>query len=200
MNELTAFVLAGGQSTRMGTEKALLEWQGSTLLERALRTARSAASVARVVGPKTGLAAYDDVVEDIYRDRGPLGGIHAALAASITELNLILAVDMPFLEARFLNFLISRAQEGTPTVTVPKTGGGWQPLCAIYRRSFAQVAESALREGRNKVDALFSQVPLCVIEEAELRRLGFDPLMFENLNTRAQFEQARLRSSGKGRE
>ncbi len=198
MQDLTAFVLAGGQSSRMGADKALLEWQEGTLLDRAVSTARDVAPITRIVGPRERFAAYGEVVEDVYRDRGPLAGIHAALAASTTELNLILAVDMPFVEPNLLRFLVTRAREGSPVVTVPKVGGGWQPLCAVYRRSFAEVAERALREGRNKIDALFTQVPVCVVNEPELRHLGFEASLFDNLNTRAELEQARLRSPGKG--
>ena len=198
VKDLTAFVLAGGHSSRMGAEKASLEWQGGTLLDRALHTARSVSANTRVVGPPKKFARYGEVVEDVYHGCGPLGGIHAALASSTTVLNLVLAVDMPLVERSFLEYLVSQAREGSPVVTLPRAGGGWQPLCAIYRRSFVEIAASALREGRNKIDALFPPLPIRVIEEHELRRLGFDPAMFDNLNTRAELEQARVRVRHEG--
>lgn len=192
-DDVTAFVLAGGQSTRMGREKALLEVGGRTLLERALQLALSVAAEAMVVGSRGEFERYGRLLEDVYPERGPLGGIHAALWASPTDLNLILAVDTPFLEARFLEFLVAQARESGAVVTVPRTADGFHPLAAVYRRAFRETAEQALAEGRNKIDALFAEVETRVLEEEELRRFAFAPAIFENLNTPEELERARQR-------
>jgi len=68
-------------------------------------------------------------------------------------------------------------------VTVPRAGGHLQTLCSIYRPTFSEVAEAALREGRNKIDPLFSEVPVRVIEEDTLKAMGFPPDIFDNVNT-----------------
>ncbi len=179
----------------MGADKAALDWHGRPLLERVLELARSTARDVRVVGPREKFAKYSAmVVEDVYVERGPLGGIHAALASSATDLNLVLAVDMPLLDPRFLQYLVEQAQGATAAwVTLPRLKSGLQPLCAVYRRAFAATAETALRAGRNKVDALFPTVEVRTIDETELRDLGFAPEMFDNLNTREELEQARAR-------
>lgn len=187
---VTAFVLAGGKSTRMGRDKAFLEFGGQTLLARALDLARTLGREVRIVGDADKFAAFGPVVEDIFRDCGPLGGIHAALLGAATELNLMLAVDLPFMEPKFLEYLIAQARETGAVVTAPHTGGGLQPLCAIYRRRFAEVAERALRERRNKIDVLFSEVETRVLGEEELSRAGFSPDIFRNLNTPEQWEEA----------
>jgi molybdopterin-guanine dinucleotide biosynthesis protein A len=191
--DVTGFVLAGGQSTRMGTDKALLKLVGETLLARALKLVGEVAAEVRIVGGAEKFGDYGSVVEDIYRDRGPLGGIHAALKSSATELNLMLAVDLPFVEARFLRCLIGRASGSQAAVTLPRVGGRWQPLCAVYRREFADRAEGFLISGRNKVDAAFVGIEVETIEESELIRAGFTPDMFDNLNTPMDWEQARNR-------
>ena len=80
------------------------------------------------------------------------------------------------------------------TVVVPRTGGCWQPLCAIYRREFASAAESALRAGRNKIDRLFAEVPTRAIEEQELQAAGFSPALFRNLNTPEELEAEKRRA------
>jgi molybdopterin-guanine dinucleotide biosynthesis protein A len=192
-DDLTAFVLAGGQSTRMGREKAMLELGGHTLLERALQLALTVAAEAIVVGSRGEFERYGRLLEDVYPGQGPLGGIHAALWASPTDLNLILAVDTPFLEARFLEFLVAQARESGAVVTLPRTADGFHPLAAVYRRAFRETAEQALAEGRNKIDALFAEVETRVLEEEELRRLAFAPAIFENLNTPEELERARQR-------
>lgn len=192
-DDVTAFVLAGGQSTRMGREKAMLELGGRTLLERALQLALTVAAEAIVVGSRGEFERYGRLLEDVYPEHGPLGGIHAALWASPTDLNLILAVDTPFLEARFLEFLVAQARESGAVVTLPRTADGFHPLAAVYRRAFRETAERALAEGHNRIDALFAEVETRVLEEEELRRFAFTPAIFENLNTPEELERARQR-------
>jgi len=155
-----AFVLAGGKSLRIGQDKAFLPWEGQTLLERALEATQAVASRTRIVGAKAKFEAYGSVVEDVFVDRGPLGAIHAALSATDREFNLVLAVDLPFATAALLAYLIGRAHETPCLATVPRLGGGWEPLCAVYRREFAKVAEPALKRGQNAIYPLLEDGPL----------------------------------------
>jgi molybdenum cofactor guanylyltransferase len=191
MAEVTAFVMAGGKSTRMGTDKAFLEVQGRSLLANALERAEAAARNVVIVGASSKFSPFGTVIEDLYPDRGPLGGIHAALTASETELNLILGVDMPFVEVRFMKYLISVAGISNAFVTVPCVGGHYEPLCAVYRKEFAIRAEEALKAERNKIDALFAEIPLRVVDDEELADNGFCPSMFRNVNTPEDWDLAR---------
>jgi len=192
---VTAFILAGGKSTRMGADKAFMDYKGRTLLARALDLARSVTSEVRIVGSPDKFAPFATVVEDVFSDCGPLGGIHAALRASRTELNLMLAVDTPFVSWTFLQYLISQAERAPEAaVVVPRGDGGWQPLCAIYRPEFADAAEDALRAGQNKIDRLFDQVRTRVIEQQELEVSGFSPALFRNLNTPEELEAEKRRA------
>jgi len=193
MDGVNGFVLAGGHSTRMGADKAFLGLNGHMLLERALKTVSVVAPAVWILGGRQKFGTYGNVIEDEFPDHGPLGGIHAALRASHEDLNLILAVDMPFVEASFLEFLVRRARSGAAVVTAPRSSGRWQPLCAVYRREFADVAEPALRAAKNKIDPLFKQIPLQVIEESELEEHGFAPEIFRNVNTPQELSAARLR-------
>jgi molybdopterin-guanine dinucleotide biosynthesis protein A len=189
--DVAVFILAGGQSTRMGADKALVALDGRTLLARALDLARSEAYDVRIVGEAAKFRAFAPVVEDVFPECGPLWGIHAALRASPAQLNLILAVDMPFMPPALLPFLLTRARNSAALVTVARAGGGWQPLCGVYRREFADVAEKALREGRCKIDALFDEARTQAIREDELEAAGFSASVFRNLNTREELERAR---------
>jgi molybdenum cofactor guanylyltransferase len=195
VDSVTAFVLAGGKSVRMGEDKAFLRLGGCTLLERALELARDLAGNAWIVGNAAKFAAFGPVIEDVYAERGPLGGIHAALTQTSTDLNLMVAVDLPFVQRNFLNYLITRAHETAAVVVVPRGGGGLQPLCAVYRRAFAEVAERSLRSGKNRIDSLFPEVKTRVIDQEELMQNGFSEEMFRNVNTRQDWQEARLRTS-----
>lgn len=192
--EVTAFILAGGKSTRMGADKAFVALDGRTLLARALDLARSVTPEVRIVGDAAKFAAFAPVVDDQFRDCGPLGGIHAALRASSSELNLVLGVDLPFLSLALLQYLISRARGSSASVVVPRAAGGWQPLCAVYRCEFADAAEIALCEGRYKIDALFDKASTQEISEGELQAAGFSPRIFRNLNTREELARAKAES------
>jgi len=193
------FILAGGKSSRMGTniDKALLEFEGQTLLDRALAVTGEVCDGVRIVGDPAKFAQYattkyGPVVADVFSGCGPLAGIHAALVHSPAELNLMLAVDMPFVSPELLAFLFAAAAANEAIVTVPRAGKGLQPLCAIYRRDFASAAERALQAGKYKIDAAFSGVSVRMIEEAELAAAGFSERSFFNVNT----PQDRLAAEG----
>ena len=189
-SDVTIFVLAGGKSTRMGTDKAFVEFEGRTLLLGALDLARSVSSDVRVVGSREKFGPFAPVLEDIFRDCGPLGGIHAALLAARAKNNVMLAVDMPFVSREFLEYLIDKARDAPDAiVVVPRCDGAWQPLCAVYRREFSTAAESALRAGRNKIDLLFDVVQTRVIDQKEWENAGFAANIFRNLNTPEELER-----------
>ena len=191
MGLISAYVLAGGKSSRMGSDKAFLELNGRTLLERALEIAKSVAATVTIVGDVATFVAFGPVVPDVYLDHGPLGGIHSALAHSRTELNLIIAVDLPFLETGLLNYLHSQAEATDAIVTVPFIEGRYQPLCAVYRKEFGATAEAALQKGRDKIDALFAKIPLQVIDESKLEAAGFRNSAFRNVNTPEEWREAK---------
>ena len=184
----SAFILAGGKSSRMGEDKAFLQLGGKTLLDRARELAFQVCGKVAVVGDRARFGPQ--AIEDIYPDAGPLGGIHAALEATKSDLNLVIAVDTPFLEPKFLRWMLHRAATTHSIVTVPRLGSGFQPLCAVYRRSFKAFAEEALKARKFKIDPLYEKVRMCPITDAELNHLAFDLRMFDNLNTRAEFDRA----------
>ena len=181
-NSRMGFILAGGQGSRMGADKAFLNVGGCTLLERAITVLRPLCDIA-IVGDPAKFSPYGTVIADLYPGCGPLAGIHAALMHSSAELNLVLAVDMPLVSTDLLAFLFASAASTDALVAVPHSARGFQPLCAVYRRPFAATAEQALRAGKNKIDALLAAIPVRVIESEELASAGFSDQVFLNLNT-----------------
>jgi len=167
----------------MGANKAFLDFAGQTLLDRALGALGAACGNITIVGDPVTFANYAPVVSDIFPGCGPLGGIHSALASSSAELNVMLAVDMPFVSHDLLEFLLRAAEDTDAMVTVPKTSRGFQPLCAVYRRAFLSTAERALKAGKYKIDAAFAGLSVRVLEEAELAAAGFSERCFFNVNT-----------------
>jgi molybdopterin-guanine dinucleotide biosynthesis protein A len=177
----------------MGRDKAFLELEGRTLLERALGLCRRVTAEVRIVGDARRLGSYGPVIEDLHPQSGPLGGIHAALVKSETRLNLILGVDMPFLDSGLLQFLVREARQAGAIATVPRVGKRLEPLCAVYEKKFAQAAQSGLEAGENKIDRLFLTIETKIVEEAAIAAAGYPAYMFENLNTPEDLDRARLR-------
>jgi molybdenum cofactor guanylyltransferase len=154
--DVCAVILAGGQSSRMGFNKALLDFGGKPLIH---------ILVDRIL-PVTNhilISSNDDssykflnipVVPDQYSGQGPLGGLHAAMLRNICTLYLVLACDLPNLQAPFLNKLISLAKGFD--AAIPRTRDGLaHPLCAVYRRTCLPSVENALLRGANKVIETF---------------------------------------------
>jgi len=168
--------------------KLFLEIDGQTLLERAIAKALAVTEVVLIVGSRAKFASFGKIVEDVYQDRGPLGAIHAALEASASEWNLVLAVDMPLLRSTFLRWIVNRARENNAVVTVPSVGGRVHSLCGVYRKSFGLTAEQSLQAGQNKIDRLFSDVATRIIAEKEIVDAGFSTEMFHNVNTPEEWE------------
>ena len=180
----------------MGSDKALLSFGEQNLLQRALQTAAAAgAGKTFIVGPRDRYAAFGEVVEDVYPGCGPLGGIHAALRATETKLNLILSVDMPLMNEKFLAWLVEQARATDALIVVPDALGGLQPLCAVYRREVSAQAEQALQSGDYKIGNLFSQVPTRQISGREIVSAGFSTAVFKNVNTAEEYQEVRRQES-----
>jgi molybdenum cofactor guanylyltransferase len=178
----------------MGTDKAFLRLGHLTLLEHTISIAKEVCDAVVLVGDKERLRPYGWVVEDKFPGQGPLAGIHAALSSGSARWeNIVLSVDTPAISSKLLKYLLKKSQETIAQVTVPRAGGHLQTLCAVYRQEFAAIAERSLREGRNKIDPLFREIPLQVIEEEELNRLGFPPDIFDNVNTPEDWQRIQQR-------
>jgi molybdopterin-guanine dinucleotide biosynthesis protein A len=188
MHDLSAFVLAGGRSSRLGRDKALLAFGHRNFLEIALDNARAVCPDPIIVGPRSLYASYGPVVEDRVAGCGPLGGIHSALSATTSDLNLILSVDMPLMDPGFLGWLSKIARQDDRLVTLPRSGERRQPLCAVYRRGLLPHIEAALARKQYKVEAAFATVPARVVQEDEITSAGFTSDIFSNINRPCEYE------------
>lgn len=184
---MTGFILAGGQSTRMGTDKAFLKLDGRLLIDHAMRRLKVFQCDIFLVGDKARLNAFGRVVEDRYADAGPLAGIHRALERTETELNVITAVDIPLVPAEFLEKMVKIARKDDAEVVIPKTGSGYQPLCAVYKKEFFGVADAALKAGKRKIDEVIFSRPHNVVDA---EKEGFAADVFLNVNTPEDLERA----------
>jgi molybdopterin-guanine dinucleotide biosynthesis protein A len=188
--DLCAVILAGGQSRRMGFNKALLPIQGRPLIQFILERVRPLTDQVLVSANDPGPFEFLrlPVVADVFEGQGPLAGLHAAMLHSARLQFLLLACDLPNLHEAMLHRLA--ASVGDFDAVVPRTSdGAIHPLCAVYRRTCLPVIETNLRRGMNKVaDVLLSP-------HLRVKRLGpeegeFSDLDLTNLNTPSDLANA----------
>lgn len=217
---ITGFVLAGGQSRRMGRDKGAIEWGGETLLTHAVNRMSEAFPKVIVLGPSTsdGFASLRDELPNC----GPLSGIHSALRHSKTDWNVFLAVDMPLVPTPLLRFIAGKCDLGylavVPEVTASEldgadlenkfaskmarnTGACLQPLCAAYRRGFLPLVERALSNRELSIRHLLEHATqgmmgtqadaIRIIPQQELTSAGFTSEMLINVNMPADLERAK---------
>jgi molybdenum cofactor guanylyltransferase len=139
------FVLAGGQSSRMGRDKALLPVNGSTLIEQVAARVRSVAHDVTLIGqPERYQFLGYPVIADLVKGCGPLGGVYTALSVTNADWNLIVACDMPYVTADLLENLFQAAEATQADCVVPETSAGLDPLCAVYHRRCVSLASASI--------------------------------------------------------
>ena len=185
---LTAGILVGGKSRRMGQDKALLTLEpgGPAVIEIVAGRLRVVTSEIVLVG-STAPDVLPDVrrIADSFSGSGPLGGIHAALTAAGSERVLVVACDMPFLSVALLRFMASLS--GTYDVLVPVLDRP-HPLHAIYARSCLPHIERSLQAGGHQVTGWFDAVDVREIDRATIER--YDPELLSCFNMNAPEDHA----------
>lgn len=193
--ELDGFLLVGGRSRRMGSDKALLELEGLPFAERIAREMPCAR--VRVAG-RARVAALDGV-EDLRPGEGPLAGIETALTHCGTEAALIVACDMPFVTRAFLLLVAGRAASAPGRIVVARDPDGrLAPLCGVYPRAALAVAAGLLDSGERKVRALIDRVPTLVLDPDAYAHLPGARELLRNVNTPEEYRAAVVEPGASG--
>jgi molybdopterin-guanine dinucleotide biosynthesis protein A len=184
----SAAILAGGRATRFGgRDKSALVVEGRPIVERQLAELSAVADDIMIVGagadgarrlqPSEQLRLVADVVPGC----GPLGGLHAALTEMRSDRVFVVACDMPYVDGRFAEYLLSLA--GDAAVVVPQTDRGYHPLCAVYTRACLEPVAARIAERRLALHGLFADVPTRIVTPAEMSRFGAPSRLLANVNT-----------------
>jgi molybdopterin-guanine dinucleotide biosynthesis protein A len=194
---VTGVILAGGRSRRFsGVNKALLEIDGERIIDRQLHALRDATVEQLIVAddPSPYEALGVRVLPDARTGVGPMGGLLTALRASNTSRVLVLACDLPFVHASFLQFLVRHAPDAD--VVVPQTAGGLHPLCAVYATRLRDLVAARVDDGRLAMHALFDAALTVVVGPTMLA--GFDPdgRLLANINSPSDYDAARTSRTG----
>jgi molybdopterin-guanine dinucleotide biosynthesis protein A len=197
MTNVTVVINAGGKSTRMGTDKALLEIAGRTMIERIVeQTAGLGEPIIITNTPERyahlGLPTFADVLPG----KGALGGLYTAIQAAAQPYALVLACDMPFVNRPLLEYMISLAPNFE--AVVPRLNGEAEPFRALYSKACLDPIRRALDAGKMRVISFFPDMNLRWLEEDEIRQFDPELLTFMNCNTPEELEAVRKIWEAKG--
>ncbi len=156
MPDAAGFVLAGGRSSRMGTDKALVQLRGAPLIVRALGILRDAGLDAAIAGARSDLSGYAPALDD--PGRGPLGGICAGLGSTPAKLAVFLSVDMPLLPSVLVSFLLDHARRTEAAITLASVNGFAQPFPAVVERAVLPGLQVELQAGNDGCFSAFRAV------------------------------------------
>lgn len=193
---ITGIILSGGLSIRMGTDKALLRIAGKTIIERTRNLMLNIFE--NVLLSTNDFESYRflglPMVADIYKNHGPLSGIHAALVSSATVKNFFLSCDLPLMEEEMIRYIIG--YKSLRQISIPSANERMQHLCGIYRKSLVPIIENILsnsihwkkENGKSaaSVKKLISKVGAEIIETGSLPFYKED--IFFNMNSPDDFE------------
>jgi molybdopterin-guanine dinucleotide biosynthesis protein A len=201
---LTVVIQAGGQSSRMGEDKALKPFLGRPLIQRVIERLAPIADEMIVTTNRPAEYGFLNnavqrlrLVADLKPGRGALGGLYTAIASAASEFVAVAACDMPFVSKSFFEGARRLMVAEEADVVIAKTEEGYEPFHALYRREVCVAAiEAAIAADQWKVIAWFPQVKVKILTPDEVR--AFDPsgLCFWNLNTPEEFLQAEQQASG----
>ncbi|MGE5673735.1 MAG: molybdenum cofactor guanylyltransferase [Mycobacterium leprae] len=184
-------ILAGGQSSRMGTNKALLDFGGEPLIGRIAHRLGEWFAQVVVVTNSPDLYGFLDLptAGDRVPGLGPLGGLEAGLRMSRFEHAFFCACDMPFLDEALVRHLIALAPGHD--VVVPQVAGEYEPMHAVYSQACLPIIQGNLDARRLRLLSFYESVRLRAVNEDEIRRFGDPDRLFFNCNTPTDVALAR---------
>ena len=205
MSALTVAIMAGGKSSRMGTDKSFVPLLGKPMIEHILEQV-SGLDQDETILITNRPQEYDHLVVpmfgDVLPEKGSLGGIYTAIRSSRGEYTFVIACDMPFINPALMRYMITlRTEQGGPyDVIVPRVEGHPQGLHAIYGKACLEPIRSRLDANRLKVIGFYDQVRVRYLDPVEYARLDPDGLALHNINTPEELETARQLARLKGQD
>ncbi len=191
-SQISCAVIAGGQSSRFGSDKALAAWTENRNVLGAVLEAASAVSndVFIVAGAKNGYREFGvPVYQDIIPSKGPVGGIHTALSLARGQWVLILACDMPAASVSFIRYLCE-VRSWAPVI-VPESDSGLEPLHALWHKSLKTVLEHYIDQGLTGARKILQDLPMRIITIDEAKKNGLDINTLKSTNTPEELHSLR---------
>lgn len=178
-SNISGFILAGGKSRRMGTDKALLTFQEKPLLEHMIKLIGPFCNTIAISGQNPDYSIFGvEMVPDLYSGCGPIAGIYSSMNHSGCDWNLLVGVDVPYVNEELLFLLISNI--GERDCIIPQHTSGVEPLIGLYHRRALPVVEEMIKGGNYKLTDLVSKLNTQYLDCNDLVKKY--PRLFMNIN------------------
>lgn len=186
-NNMEAYILAGGKSSRMGTDKGLLLFRGIALIERVIAQLRPLFNKIVIVSNNPEYGRFGlEVIEDMIRDKGPAGGIHAALTNTTSDKVFIVSCDMPFITSAAVEHIIRH--QINSQITIPSYKGTSQPLFGLYSKDCVSQWEQLIKQKIIKLQEMVNHFDLLKMDTDHEHE--FNDILFTNINDKNDLTQA----------
>lgn len=187
---LTVAIMAGGKSSRMGTDKSFVLFNGRPLIEGVIEAVAGLGAETLLITNQPEAYAHLNLpmVSDVYPDHGSLGGIFTAVHAATHPHTLVVACDMPWLNRPLLEYMVGLRQ--TADIIVPRWDKFPEPLHAIYSKACLDPIEAKLKAQQLKITGFFGQVDVRFVERVEIERFDRNGRSFANINSPEDLEEA----------
>jgi molybdopterin-guanine dinucleotide biosynthesis protein A len=191
--DVTSIILAGGKNLRLGRNKAFEVIRGKTIIDRVFERLEPISSQVVVV---TSWKQFDieleldaDVLADIYPEMGPLGGIYTGLTASTSDVNIVAACDMPFINTKLIEYMVELLADYD--AVVPRLVNKMiEPLHAVYSKNCLSRIDARLGAKKLSIHAFLDEVNVRYLEEKESRRIDPEHISFFNINYQTDLDKA----------
>ena len=195
----TAIILAGGKSSRMGFDKQFLKLQDKYVIEIIAEKLKEIFSeIIIVTGRPEEYVKYGfKLVEDEVRNFGPLAGIHVGLKNSGSIYNYVVACDMPFINLKYIRYMMQLIEESDGCVdgVITKLGDWIEPFNAFYSQNLIGRIEESMKNGKRQINLMLQDSNVLYVSEAKAREFSPDWEMFTNINTFKDYESLMKRLS-----
>ena len=195
----TAIILAGGKSSRMGFDKQFLKLRDKYIIEMITEKLEKVFNEIIIVTsrPEEYVKYGYKLVEDDIKDFGPLAGVHVGLKSSCSVHNYVVACDMPFINIKYLNYMMEliNQHEGKVDGVITRLGEWIEPFNAFYSKSLLQKLEENIKKGNKQINLLLQDSNVLYVSEAAAREFSPDWDMFTNVNTIKDYQSLMKRFS-----
>jgi molybdopterin-guanine dinucleotide biosynthesis protein A len=188
-------IQAGGQSSRMGVEKGLVELCGKPMIQHIIDRLSPFASEMLITTNKPenykqfGLPMY----ADIYKDYGALAGLHTALSFAVNEMVFVIACDLPFVNIELFKFMKNLFEAKKVDIVIPRTPNGLEPLYAFYRKNTClPLVTEVIHSGKRRLISWHENAMVHAVSEEQIRKFDKELVSFANINTPEELELAQL--------
>ena len=185
--QINAYILAGGKSSRMGTDKGLLLIEGKAMIQYVIEQMQPIFENLVIVSNNPEYEKFGlEVIPDLIKDIGPAGGIYTALKHSDSQLNFVVSCDMPFVTKEAIEFIVTNSNESQ--IVLLENQGRLEPLFGIYSKDCEPIWLELIEEGNVKLQEMVKNFKLSTnpVENNKIFAASF----FKNINTKADFDSA----------